>query len=79
MEKTLVRPDEAAKMLRVSRWTIYRWLSEGRLRGTRISKGTLRVFRESIDELIEHNEFQFLSYRDELGASMRPSPKDNRR
>jgi len=70
MEKTLVTPDEAAKMLRVSRWTIYRWLSEGRIRGTRIGRGTLRVFRESIDELIEHNECHFLSHQDGPGASV---------
>jgi predicted DNA-binding transcriptional regulator AlpA len=36
MEKTLLRVGEAAELLSVSRWTIYRWVEEGRLRGTKI-------------------------------------------
>ena len=56
MEKTLVRVGEAAELLSVSRWTIYRWVEEGRLRGTKIGKGSLRIFRQSIVELIESNE-----------------------
>ena len=55
-EKTLLRVGEAAELLSVSRWTIYRWVEEGRLRGTRIGKGSLRIFRESITHLIESNE-----------------------
>jgi excisionase family DNA binding protein len=64
MEKMLLRPDEAAQMLRVSRWTIYRWLTEGRIRGTRVGRGTVRVFKDSIDRLIEEND---LSHPDEPG------------
>lgn len=56
LEKTLLRVGEAAEMLAVSRWTIYRWVEEGRLRGTKIGKGSLRIFRESIVALIENNE-----------------------
>ena len=56
MEKTLLRVGEAAQLLSVSRWTIYRWVEEGRLRGTKIGKGSLRIFRESIIHLIESNE-----------------------
>lgn len=55
-EKTLLRVGEAAELLSVSRWTIYRWVEEGRLRGTKIGKGSLRVFRESITDLIKSNE-----------------------
>lgn len=40
-------------MLSVSKWTIYRWIDEGRLRGTKIGRGSLRVFRTSVEELIE--------------------------
>jgi excisionase family DNA binding protein len=54
--KTLLRVGEAAELLSVSRWTIYRWVEEGRLRGTKIGKGSLRIFRESIVALIENNE-----------------------
>jgi len=56
MPKTLFRVEEAAEVLAVSRWTIYRWVEEGRLRGTKIGKGSLRIFRESVVGLIEGNE-----------------------
>ena len=56
MEKTLLRVGEAAELLSVSRWTIYRWVEEGRLRGTKIGKGSLRIFRRSVVDLIESNE-----------------------
>jgi excisionase family DNA binding protein len=53
MEPLLLRIQETAKLLRVSKWTVYRWIEEGRLRGTKIGQGSLRVFRTSVDELIE--------------------------
>lgn len=53
MEPLLLRIQEAAKVLQVSKWTIYRWVGEGRLRGTKIGQGSLRVFRASVTELIE--------------------------
>jgi len=56
IEKTLFRVEEAAELLLVSRWTIYRWVEQGRLRGTKIGKSSLRIFRDSIISLIEHNE-----------------------
>jgi excisionase family DNA binding protein len=56
MEKSLLRVDEAAKFLSVSRWTIYRWVEEGRLRGTKIGKGSLRIFHKSIADLIQENQ-----------------------
>lgn len=55
MERTLLRVTEAAQLLSVSRWTIYRWVEEGRLEATKISRGSLRIFRRSIDALIEDN------------------------
>ncbi|SLM47817.1 conserved protein of unknown function [Nitrospira japonica] len=55
MEKTLFRVGEAADFLSVSRWTIYRWLEQGKLRGTKIGKGSIRVFRDSLDGLIQQN------------------------
>ena len=54
--KAFLRVGEAAEFLSVSRWTIYRWVEEGRLRGTKIGKSSLRIFRESIVGLIEGNE-----------------------
>jgi excisionase family DNA binding protein len=63
MNKMLLRVGEAAELLSVSRWTIYRWVEEGRLHGTKLGKGSLRIFRESIVGLIESNENDALDTR----------------
>ncbi len=55
MKQELLRVGEAAKALNVSRWTIYRWVEEDRLKATKIGKGSLRIFRDSIDTLVDHN------------------------
>lgn len=55
MQKATLRVEEAAALLSVSRWTIYRWVEAGRLQGTRLGKGSLRIFHESAISLIEHN------------------------
>ena len=56
MEKSMLRVGEAAELLSVSQWTIYRWVEDGRLRGTKLGKGSLRIFRESVAGLIKRNE-----------------------
>ena len=53
MESVLLRVQETAKLLKVSTWTIYRWIEEGRLRATKIGRGSLRVFQTSVNGLIE--------------------------
>jgi len=60
MTKQLLRVGEAAEVLAVSRWTIYRWVDEGRLEGTKIGRGSLRVFRSSLDRLVQNNKTQEL-------------------
>ena len=55
MNAKLLRVIEAAEALNVSRWTIYRWVEEGRLEATKIGKGSLRVFEKSVQRLIETN------------------------
>lgn len=55
MTKQLLRVGEAAEALNVSRWTIYRWIDEGRLEATKIGKGSLRIFTRSVMNLIENN------------------------
>ncbi len=54
--KSMLRVGEAAELLSVSRWTIYRWVEGGRLRGTRLGQGSVRIFRESVTGLIKHHE-----------------------
>ncbi len=56
MNKQLLRVGEAADVLAVSRWTIYRWVEDGRLEGTKIGRGSLRVFRASLDRLVQRNK-----------------------
>ena len=53
MEPPLLRVQEAAALLRVSKWTIYRWIEEGRLHASKIGRGSLRIFRASLNGLIE--------------------------
>ncbi len=60
MNKQLLRVGEAADVLAVSRWTIYRWVEEGRLEGTKIGRGSLRVFRASLEKLVQNNRTQEL-------------------
>lgn len=54
-QKRLLRVDEAARILNISRWTVYRWVEAGRLGGTRIGAGSLRVFSETVAALIDHH------------------------
>lgn len=54
-QKRLLRVDEAARILNVSRWTVYRWVEAGRLGGTRIGAGSLRIFSHTVAALIERH------------------------
>ncbi len=55
MEKALLRVGEAADILAVSRWTVYRWVEEGKLSATKIGKQSLRVIGNSVEKLISEN------------------------
>jgi excisionase family DNA binding protein len=54
-QKRLLRVDEAARILNVSRWTVYRWVEDGKLGGTRLGAGSLRIFSETVAALIDHH------------------------
>lgn len=43
MNEQLLRVNEAAEVLNVSRWTVYRWVEDGRLSATKIDTQGLRV------------------------------------
>ena len=58
MEPVLLRVQETAKLLKVSKWTIYRWIEEGRLTAVKLGPGSLRVVRTSVDELLGKSEVQ---------------------
>jgi excisionase family DNA binding protein len=55
MNKQLLRVNEAARLLNVSRWTVYRWVEEGKLSATKIGRQNLRVIGNSVDKLIAEN------------------------
>ncbi|HSL05078.1 MAG TPA: helix-turn-helix domain-containing protein [Nitrospiraceae bacterium] len=55
MDKQLLRVNEATAALNVSRWTVYRWVEEGKLSATKIGKQSLRVIGNSVDKLIFEN------------------------
>lgn len=61
MEKELLKVDEVAKRLNVSEWTIYRWVEEGRLRATKLGPGVLRIFGDSVEELIQKKTVDIFS------------------
>lgn len=52
----LMRPREVAKMLAVSRSTVYRWFWEGRLKGVKLNGGTLRILASSVREKLAEAE-----------------------
>jgi excisionase family DNA binding protein len=54
-QKRLLRVDETARILNVSRWTVYRWVESGRLGGTRIGAGSLRIFSDTVSALIDRH------------------------
>jgi excisionase family DNA binding protein len=44
MESSLMRVIDAVQLLKVSKWTIYRWIEEGRLRVTKIGWAVCECF-----------------------------------
>lgn len=57
MKPVLLRVQETAELLKVSKWTIYRWIEEGRLSAVKFGRSSLRVVRTSVDEMIGKGEF----------------------
>jgi excisionase family DNA binding protein len=49
----LMRPREVAEILAVSRSTVYRWFWEGKIRGVKITGGSVRVFKSEVNKLME--------------------------
>jgi excisionase family DNA binding protein len=71
MELVLLRVQETAKLLKVSKWTIYRWIEEGRLTAVKLGPGSLRVVRTSVDELLGKSEVHQRDSRKRM-ASIKP-------
>ena len=52
-EKRRLRPDEAARLLGVSRRTVLRQYTKGTLRGYRASPRRVYIFSESVEEKLK--------------------------
>jgi excisionase family DNA binding protein len=53
-QERLMRPREVAQRLAVSRSTVYRWFWEGKLKGIKITGGTVRILESAVrDKMAE--------------------------
>jgi excisionase family DNA binding protein len=50
IQERLMRPREVANRLAVSRSTVYRWFWEGKLKGVKITGGTVRILESAVQE-----------------------------
>ena len=49
----LLRPREVANRLSVSRSTVYRWFWEGKLKGVKITGGTIRILESALEDKLK--------------------------
>lgn len=48
----LLTPEEVAKLLKVSKRTVYRWIDSGELKVARIGRKTYRVFESDVKKFV---------------------------
>ena len=48
-------PQEVADILKVSRWTVYSWISDGRIRYKKLGR-LVRIPRSEVDRLLNQGE-----------------------
>lgn len=53
-DKSILTIDEVMELLSVTRFTVHKWIKEGKLRAVRIGR-ELRVTKEYLDEFLESN------------------------
>lgn len=51
-ENRFLTPKEFAARLSISRWTVYAWLQEGRIRSTKIGR-LVRIPESEVDRLVQ--------------------------
>ena len=52
LQRRFVRPSEVARLLGVSRSTVYRWFWEGKLKGIKFGEKNIRIAFDSIEKII---------------------------
>jgi len=65
MKKRMFRPDEVARILCLSRRTIYRMIRDGRLPAVRLGQGPWRIPREALLMLLPLPPADFQAYQRE--------------
>jgi putative molybdopterin biosynthesis protein len=55
VSNTYYTPEEVARLLKVSKQTVYNWINEGRLKAVKAGR-TTRIAREAISEFLEPAE-----------------------
>ena len=53
-DKSIFTIDEVMELLSVTRFTVHKWIKDGKLRAVRIGR-ELRVTKEYLDEFLESN------------------------
>jgi excisionase family DNA binding protein len=51
----ILTPEEVAKILKVNKRTVYRWLDSRKLKAARIGRKTYRVFSSDLDKFIRRH------------------------
>lgn len=51
-KESLLTPDEAASLLKMSKVTVLRWVKSGRLPASRLGRNVLRIRRDSVERLL---------------------------
>lgn len=47
-DKAMLRPDEVAQFLGVTRQTVYNWIDDGKISAKKCSKNVIRISRNSV-------------------------------
>jgi len=50
--ESFVPAKEAAAILSISKWTLYRWVKRGWIVGIVLPNGTIRIARSSLDNIL---------------------------
>jgi len=56
--KILISPTEVAKLLSVTRATIYNWINSGKLKAARFSPGCVRIPVSELKEFIKKHLYE---------------------
>ena len=56
MPETFFTPEEVADSLKVSRYTVWKWIRDGMLTARKLPSGEYRIAQASFDEFLNNGE-----------------------